>query len=286
MTKIQIVSDLHLEFSDVTIENAQNTDVLILSGDILIAQDLHDHPATDVSIPNTDLGRRQIRVRRFRDFMKRCSDSFPHVLYVAGNHEFYHGKWIDSIKHLREECATYPNVHFLECDTIKLGNVTFVGGTLWTDMNKGNPVTKSIVEDGMNDYRVIRNDAHSYRKLIPMDTIIRHNDTLLYIDKMVAEVRERKDPNERLVVVGHHAPTFKSVHPNFVSDIHMNGGYCSDLGEFILDRPEIVLWTHGHVHNAFDYMVGTCRVVCNPRGYQSPGYSENTGWDPNHVVEL
>ena len=47
----------------------------------------------------------------------------------------------------------------------------------------------------------------------------------------------------------------------------MNGGYHSDLSEFILDHPEIVLWTHGHTHEPMDYMIGTTRVVCNPRGY-------------------
>ena len=47
----------------------------------------------------------------------------------------------------------------------------------------------------------------------------------------------------------------------------VNGAYSSDLSEFILDRPQIKLWTHGHTHDTFDYMIGTTRIVCNPRGY-------------------
>jgi hypothetical protein len=47
----------------------------------------------------------------------------------------------------------------------------------------------------------------------------------------------------------------------------MNGAYSSDLDQFILDRPQIKLWTHGHTHEPFDYMIGSTRVVCNPRGY-------------------
>jgi hypothetical protein len=47
----------------------------------------------------------------------------------------------------------------------------------------------------------------------------------------------------------------------------MNGGYSSSLDEFIVDHPQIKLWTHGHTHELFDYMVGETRVVCNPRGY-------------------
>ncbi len=33
------------------------------------------------------------------------------------------------------------------------------------------------------------------------------------------------------------------------------------------DNKEIKLWTHGHTHEDFDYMIGTTRVFCNPRGY-------------------
>ena len=42
--KIALASDLHLEFADINIQNTENADVLILSGDILVAEDLHNHP--------------------------------------------------------------------------------------------------------------------------------------------------------------------------------------------------------------------------------------------------
>jgi hypothetical protein len=70
-----------------------------------------------------------------------------------------------------------------------------------------------------------------------------------------------------MVVVGHHAPSKASTHPRYADDTLMNGGYSSELSEFILDRPGIKLWTHGHTHEDFDYMIGGCRIVCNPRGY-------------------
>ena len=47
----------------------------------------------------------------------------------------------------------------------------------------------------------------------------------------------------------------------------MNGGYCSDLSETILDNENIKYWVHGHVHDDFDYTIGETRVACNPRGY-------------------
>jgi Icc-related predicted phosphoesterase len=280
--KIQIVSDLHLEFADCNIKNENNADVLILSGDILVAQDLHDHPETDYGMYSNanlaDLGRRQRTALRFRDFLKRCSFQFPKVLYIAGNHEFYHGKFPESIEHLRAECAKFPNVHFLEMDTITIDDVTFIGGTLWTDMNRGDPLTMHAISDMMNDFRVVRNSQRNYARFSPQDAAIRHRETLAYIKLMVAEKHDTK-----FVVVGHHSPSFQSVHEFYKHDTVMNGGYHSELSEFIMDRPQIKLWTHGHTHHCFDYVIGETRIVCNPRGYDG---HEDTGWDPNKIVEI
>jgi hypothetical protein len=39
------------------------------------------------------------------------------------------------------------------------------------------------------------------------------------------------------------------------------------MNDYILDHPQITLWTHGHTHHVFDYRIGSTRIVCNPRGY-------------------
>ena len=285
--KIKVVSDLHLEFSDINIKNDEGCDVLILSGDIMVAVDMHDHPepantADQAAIANsTGLGSRQIKAQRFRDFLKRCSFQFPYVIYVAGNHEFYNGKWSQSLTTLSDECAKFPNVYFLEAGCKKINDVTFIGGTLWTDMNRGDPLTLHAVRDMMNDFRVIKKDLEGYTNLKPADTVIRHRHMLGYIKQIVAE-----RPDEKFVVVGHHAPSKISTHEQYANEHIMNGAYSSDLSEFILDRPQIKLWTHGHTHHPFDYVIGETRIVCNPRGYESDGYSEDSGWDPNMVVEI
>ena len=89
--KLAVCSDLHLEFEDLDLKNSQNAEVLILAGDILIAEDIHNHPEDPSTFNN--LGTRQLMAKRFRDFLNRCSKEFPHVVYIAGNHEFYHGRW-------------------------------------------------------------------------------------------------------------------------------------------------------------------------------------------------
>jgi Icc-related predicted phosphoesterase len=285
--KIKLVSDLHLEFSDINIQNDQDYDVLILGGDIMVAQDLHDHPepnntADQAAIATgTGLGRRQERAQRFRDFLKRCSFQFPHVIYIMGNHEFYHGKFFDGIEYMREECAKYPNIYMLENDTKVIDDVVFVGATLWTDMNKGDPLTMHAIEGMMNDFRIIRNDKRNYAPMSAQDVAGRHARTLKYFKLVLDENKDKK-----CVVVGHHSPSFKSAHPMYANDTLMNGGYHSELSEFILDHPQIVLWTHGHTHHPFDYMIGDTRVVCNPRGYENEGYSEDSGWNPDILLEI
>jgi len=262
--KIALASDLHLEFQDINLKNTENAEVLILSGDIMVAEDLHNHPEVHpmdpTNIPN--LGRRQSVALRFRDFLKRCSFQFPHVIYIAGNHEFYHGRWKASLDHLREECAKFPNVYFLENDIKVINEVSFIGATLWTDCNKGDPLTLHALTDMMNDFRIIRNDEHGYTKLRPAHIMHRHQQTLSYLKAVLPDMKDKK-----VVFVGHHTPSYQSIHDRYKKDYLMNGGYHSDLSEFILDHPEIVLWTHGHTHESFDYLIGTTRVVCNPRGY-------------------
>lgn len=268
--KIALASDLHLEFGDINLKNEENADVLILSGDIVIAQDLHDHPEPEVPYPPSiikTLGSRQKNAQLYRDFFKRCSFQFPHVIYIAGNHEFYHGKFVGSLQDLRNECSKFPNVYFLEDDCKKINDVTFVGGTLWSDMNKGDPLTLHAVSDMMNDYRMIRHDGLGYTKLRPAHTAARHRRSIEYIRTVI----EGKF-DEKIVVVGHMAPCGLSIAPQYQNDKLMNGAYYSDLSEFILDHPQIKLWTHGHMHQPFDYMVGDTRVVCNPRGYH--GYEK------------
>ena len=279
--KIQIVSDLHLEFGAITIPNA-GADVLILSGDICLADDIDSdipdfNPYSSGSVAK--MSQRTARHIRYKNFFEQISADFPHIVYVAGNHEFYHGKWVKSLSILREFTAKFPNIHFLENDSYELDDVTFIGGTLWTDLNRGDPLTLYSVHGTMYDYKIIRNENRSYSKVSTRDTVERHKKTLHYIKSVI-----EKSPDSKFVVVGHHAPSQLSIAPKFKDEYLMNGAYASDLSEFILDRPQIQLWTHGHMHDPSDYLLGDTRIVCNPRGYK--GEHPENFFDPTKIVEI
>ena len=88
----------------------------------------------------------------------------------------------------------------------------------------------------------------------------------------------------KTVVVTHHAPRRESVAARYAADV-VSAGSASDLPDAFFDVP--VLWIHGHVHNSFDYVVGNCRVITNPRGYvRDTGMPENYWFGPDLVIDL
>jgi 3',5'-cyclic AMP phosphodiesterase CpdA len=255
--KIALASDVHLEFGPLEINNTDGADVLILSGDICVAAHLGDRDVHNLLGEHT-------KSHRYHTFFEYCASQFKHVIYIAGNHEHYNGDYATSIPHLKSKLSYLKNLHVLEKETITLGDTTFVCGTLWTDMNREDPETLFGIQGMMNDFRVIRNGD---LKFLPQDTVEDHKAMLAVIREAVAE-----NPAGKFVVVGHHSPSKLSTKPQYQDDVIVNGAYSSDLSELMLDHPQIRMWTHGHTHHEFDYMIGTCRVVCNPRGYD--GYEQ------------
>ena len=265
--KIALASDLHLEFGPISLEN-DGADVLILSGDIIVANDLRERDVYNIK-GYAD------RSNKFHTFFEECSARFPHVIYVMGNHEHYHGDYSKSHRILCDRLAYLWNVHVLDKQRVVIGDTTFIGGTLWTDMNKEDALTLYHIKSMMNDFRIVDNSDRVVNfkdtegkfhtrpaRFCPEDAVEDHKSMIEFIRHTI----EGKFA-EKFVVVGHHAPSKQSTKPRYRDDVLMNGGYSSDLSEFILDHPQIKLWTHGHTHDKFDYMIGSTRIVCNPRGY-------------------
>jgi hypothetical protein len=267
--KIAVCSDLHLEFGPIELKNPGGVEVLILSGDIFVERDLMDRDPTGI------LDFRKSNM--IHEFFETCCNSFPHVVYVAGNHEHYHGDFATTLKEIKRKLKYLPNLQILDKEIWDYKDeYRFVGGTLWTDMNKEDGLTLYQIKSRMNDFRLVRNSDRVVNfkdqegkfhtresRFCPEDAVEDHKKMLDYIKLMYEET----PPWMTMIVVGHHAPSRASTHPRYAGETLMNGGYSSELSEFILDRPGIKLWTHGHTHEDFDYMIGDCRIVCNPRGY-------------------
>lgn len=247
--RVHILSDLHLEFAPFQ-PNKVDADAVVFAGDV-------------------HTGRNGIKW-----ILKTIPDR-P-VIYVLGNHEFY-GQKIPKLISEIKEIAQGTNVHVLENDSVAIGDVVFLGATLWTDFRlDGDPVLAEVTaQTGMTDFRRIR-VTPSYRRFRPADARRIHVQSFEWLAQQTAEARGKK-----IVVVTHHAPSPQSVPSPFLND-PLNPAYASNLEPFIA-RCGAVLWIHGHIHRRADFTVGGTRVVANPRGYP---IEPHTGFDPSFVIEV
>ena len=269
--KISLCSDLHLEFGYQELEGG---DILILAGDVCEYRTLSKQFHSTKVLPYTPG-----KMNAYDFFYHECA-KYKQVFYVLGNHEFYHHRFDKTYTDLK---AILPaNVTVLENEIVEYEGVMFLGATLWTDMNKGDPITVHSVKSFMNDYKVVQNfyaEKNLYYKLTPEVTIAAHRYSKQYFKLMLAEHRDKP-----FVVITHMAPSFASVNEKYIRDTTMNGGYASEMSEFILDNENIKVWVHGHMHDPVDYMIGNTRVLSNPRGYV--GHEDTSGFDPDLTFEV
>lgn len=250
--KLQILSDVHIEFGDFNPPKT-DADVVILAGD-------------------THLGDQGVAwaAEKFKD---------KEVIYVIGNHEYYHGTIPEVTEKIRASAAG-TNVHLLENDELIIGQVRFLGCTLWTDFNVlHNPgLAVFTAQNRMNDFRLVRLSRLN-RLLEPLDTLNWHRQSKKWLKEKLAS---HQNDLIKTVVITHHAPSARSV-PKIYQKDELSPAFASDMEAFIADNP-IDLWVHGHVHDSFDYHIDHTRVICNPRGYVA--HELNDGFVADLVVEI
>ena len=277
--KLLVLSDLHLEFGQFRVPEI-DFDVVILAGDIAV-------PASKVPFW-------ACRATNF-------GESTP-IVFVLGNHEFYDGVMSSTLTDLRR-ASQETNFHMLDCGEVILGGVRFLGCTLWTNFTLRIDTPEGAHSDPersareselvIADFRAIRvseNDEagnsngqriSAQRPFTPQDSMDLHHAHRAWL---WAKLQEPFDGPT--VVVTHHAPHRDSLAARYAAD-WVSGAFVSELPLEFFQVP--VLWVHGHTHTSFDYRVGRCRVISNPRGYmlgsrlQTP---ENEQFAPSLVIEL
>ncbi|VBS33541.1 phosphoesterase [Burkholderia pseudomallei] len=260
--KVQVASDLHHEL---TVDGSpmsrpvalagEDVDVLVLAGDVhnqLAGIELYAH----YPVP---------------------------VVYVCGNHEFYDSEMQLLLPEMRRK-ASGTSVKLLEKDEFIRGNVRFLGCAMWTDYHMFPlrlDASMQYARAHVLDHRRIRKENHG--RFEPEDVMAEQRAALEFL------VRKIREPFAgKTVVVTHHAPSARSVHPHEQSN-PLVPAFASNL-EFLVSEADI--WIHGHIHLSSDYQLGKCRVICNPRGYPGRNRSnpalayENAGFDPCKVIDV
>lgn len=203
-------------------------------------------------------------------FLKTLNVKKP-LICVGGNHLGYNAEYFKDTAKTKEHMINFLTtnftgpIHYLENNFVKVGNFIIFGGVMYTDFNLyGSPELYSrVAADGMNDFVYVQTaDKDGYRTITPQDYINKFNIFMNSLNSMLAST------TGDVIVVTHFAPSKNSI-GNKYNGIYrnLNPAYAVNLEDFIKNNPRIKLWVHGHMHDSFDYKIGSCRVVCYPYGY-------------------
>ena len=238
--RCRVLSDLHFEFHDdggrafVESLDNRNVDVLIVAGDLTTQ-------------------------RHIRAALRMLCDRFRRVVYVPGNHEFYHSSRNVVEAELDAASIELRNLFVLDINQrATINGVRFVGCPLWFRRSDAD-------SSSMNDFRLIR-DFESWV----------YEENARCIDYLERTVR----PGD--VVVTHYLPSQRSVAPRYIGS-PLNPFFVCDVGPLIFEQ-QPALWVHGHTHDSCDYRIGATRVVCNPFGYKD--HEENPRFYAGLTVEI
>jgi predicted phosphodiesterase len=225
---IQLISDLHYEFwnDQIKIEDfIAPADVLVVAGDLAVG------PRNCASLLNT------------------LSKHYPHVVYVAGNHEYYG-------YHLSEFKIGLPsNVHFLNPGKVKIDNVTFIGATLWTDFRHDVKI-KQLAARAIADFTRISN--FSPERAASISKLERE-----YIKFQYEETQGKK------VIITHFLPAIQCVSPYWaLRGGELNKYFANDMDEWV-ETLEDTTWLFGHTHDRINTRIGSTNLISNPYGYHN-----------------
>jgi Icc-related predicted phosphoesterase len=199
------------------------------------------------------------------EFLLAMNDKYDCVIWVLGNHCHYENTFVYTVQNVRRRFKEIglTNYHVLEKEIFEHEDAIFFGATMWTTFRSGNPLSMNDCQRGMSDYQQIYKSSMAYGekiKLTPEDTAADCRRALMRLQDFIDTPTDKPK-----ILVTHMAPSAMSLDPKYVNS-WLKDAYYEDISEMLLDS-DIKVAIHGHVHSPSDYMIGDCRVVCNPRGY-------------------
>lgn len=247
--KIQLLSDLHIEgFANKHIyTNTSGADVLVLAGDINVGAD-----------------------KVYADLCK-FAENFAHIVYVPGNHEWYHNSIDEFDDRLLTLLMDGPrNIDYLMDDAETIDGVTFIGTPLWTNF-RGSCRAANEIGDRISDFRWYK----------PSECKRRAEQAQGYLTAAYETIPGKK------VIVTHWIPAVEGISPRWAWEVELNKYFANDMGEWIKTLKDVPFWFFGHTHDSVDILLGDTRIIANPAGYRGrDGYYENRHFNPATVFEV
>jgi len=250
---IQYASDLHLEFKGNTLHLLENP--LTVSGEILIL-------AGDICYMGSEAHLRH-------PFWDWVSEHYREVLVCPGNHEFYKGYDLSTLKDGHCEFIR-PNVRRLYNAVVKEGDTDIILSTLWGHIPPENEI---ICAERVADFARI---GYEGDVLMPADFNREHERCVSFIRQALAS-----STAQHKIVVTHHLPSPQLLDMQFTGS-RLNGAYASDLTDFIATCGADY-WIYGHSHRNICTRIGRTLCLSNQLGYVHVG--EGRDFNPSACID-
>jgi predicted phosphodiesterase len=238
----------------------------------------------------------------YESFIRRHAERFDHVFIVTGNHEYYTSKSkqrtiAETDARTKEIADGLANVSFLQCDSVMVDDILFVGCTLWSKVSGEaeylmNDYRRIFVNNGINEDRLTYETQGTRRKRIYLragKSRLKASEVHESHLKMRAYLKEtlRTTKAEKVVVLTHHAPTMEMLSPLTPSlaanpiEMMTRTCYASDCDDLFV--PPVVCWVSGHTHRCVDDVkINGIPSVSNCMGYRG----EKTGVCMEKYIEI
>lgn len=282
----RLISDAHLEFIFDVSESSNGSARKAHFNKIL--PDLPNDKET-ILIVNGDLASIS-KKERIKMFFNMASPRFRHIIYVLGNHEFYHGD-IDTTEFaLVDLLAEFKNVTVAgnTPQKIVIDNVAFLAGTLWTDYAKKTYDVDNIrnyIACSINDHIVIKKmDNGIKRSFHPDDGAVIHRQMVDFLEHEMTYMSN----DMTVVVCTHHLPSPSCVSPQYTitaTDRMLNHAFASNL-DWLIEKYKPKYWLFGHTHNPFNFKLYETQMVCNPVGYPKESNIDRSKYNPTLVLDV
>lgn len=243
--KLGIHSDLHLEMQDLPVGFLSTVpEVLILAGDI-----------------------HYTREDKLADFLLELLEIHHsmQILFVFGNHEFYRNNNMHAAEdRLKALAAGQKRLHVLQCDSVILGGIRFLGCTSWPTFESVPKAERGVsarnVAECINDFRLIGRGGDKLFTVADCIELGKEQQRWL-------ESELQKDFSGQTVVVTHFPPSVSLANPRFPTEGNPLLGYFNCANQHLIDRYQPDVWVFGHTHANFDIMSGNTRLISNQKGY-------------------
>jgi UDP-2,3-diacylglucosamine pyrophosphatase LpxH len=243
--KLQVMSDLHLEcFFD--LGSRFLSWVQPAAPTLFLAGDIQQWRDTE----------------RVMDAFEMLCRKWHHVFFVPGNHDYWTSEYGKVNRRLKAAESAFKNLTWLRSGrVIEYEGKRILGDTMWFPFDVG----ATTIQYAMEDF-----------KLISGMTPAIYDQNAAWLKFLEDELK----PGD--IVMTHHLPLKESI-PARWEHSKLNAFYLCDCRYLIEDRKP-ALWIHGHTHTRQDYVHGSTRIVCNPRGM--PGSYTVKHWDKTKVIDV